>query len=77
MNELVHMISSVYAKYLNHDELKQLIIFYSSPLGKKVAKSTPIITQESMQIGQEWGIKIGEKFGKKNEKRGILPFLFE
>ncbi|MEW7279313.1 DUF2059 domain-containing protein [Aquimarina sp. 2201CG1-2-11] len=70
MNELVHMISPVYAKYLSHDELKQLITFYTSPLGQKVSKSTPLITQESMQIGQEWGRKIGQEFTERMKKEG-------
>lgn len=54
MDDLVLMLSPVYAKYLNQNELQQLIEFYDSPVGEKLAESTPLITQESMQIGQEY-----------------------
>ena len=70
MNDLVEMLAPVYAKYLNQDELQQIIEFYDSPVGRKLAESTPLITQESMQIGQEWGKKIGEEFVEKMEKKG-------
>ena len=71
VNDLVEMLAPVYVKYLNQDELQQLIEFYDSPVGKKLAKSTPLITQESMQIGQEWGKKIGEDLVEKMKKKDI------
>lgn len=70
MDELVLMIAPVYAKYLNQSELQQLIEFYDSPVGRKLAESTPLITQESMQIGQKWGEKIGEEFADKMKEKG-------
>ncbi|MBL56691.1 MAG: hypothetical protein CMP61_05845 [Flavobacteriales bacterium] len=70
INDLVRMLAPVYVKYLNQEELQELIDFYSSPVGKKIAQSTPLITQESMQIGQEWGKKIGEEFVQKMKKKG-------
>ena len=70
MDELVLMIAPVYAKYLNQNELQQLIEFYDSPVGRKLAESTPLITQESMQIGQKWGEKIGEEFADKMKEKG-------
>ena len=57
-------------KYMTKEDLEDLIKFYQSPIGKKFAKNTPMIVQESMQIGQEWGMKIGEDFAKKMKKKG-------
>ncbi|MCK8523568.1 DUF2059 domain-containing protein [Aquimarina sp. D1M17] len=70
MNDLVQMLAPVYSKHLTKEELLQIIQFYNSSVGKKLAKSTPLITQESMQIGQEWGIKIGERFSEKLKQKG-------
>lgn len=71
MDDLTEMLIPVYQKYMTQDDLKELIKFYESPVGKKFAQSTPLITQESMQIGQQWGMKIGEEFAKKMEERGF------
>ena len=34
INELVGMIIPIYEKHLTHEEIKQLIAFYESPIGK-------------------------------------------
>jgi len=70
INDLAEMIAPVYMKYMTKEDLEDLIKFYQSPIGKKFAKNTPMIVQESMQIGQEWGMKIGEDFAKKMKKKG-------
>ena len=69
LDELIEMLLPVYQKYLTEEDLNGMIEFYKSPVGKKFAKSIPMITQESMQIGQQWGMKIGQEIMKKlNEK---------
>lgn len=70
LDDLTVMLVPVYEKYMTEADLKELIIFYESPVGQKYAKSIPLITQESMQVGQQWGMVIGEKFAKKMEERG-------
>ncbi len=70
LNELVDMLTPVYQKHLTIEDIKGLIEFYKSPLGKKFAKKTPLITQESMQAGQQWGMKIGQEFTKKLSEKG-------
>lgn len=68
LNDLVVMLVPVYEKYMTLEDLKELIKFYESPVGKKYAKSTPLIMQESMQVGQQWGMKIGQSFIEKMNK---------
>ncbi|MUU78083.1 DUF2059 domain-containing protein [Winogradskyella endarachnes] len=70
LDDLTVMLVPVYEKYMTEADLKELIKFYESPVGQKFAKSTPLITQESMQIGQQWGMAIGEKFAEKMKERG-------
>jgi hypothetical protein len=55
---LVDKIVPIYARHYTHDDIKQLIAFYESPIGKKLQEKTPIITQESMQVGEAWGREI-------------------
>ena len=52
------------------EDLKEIIRFYQTPVGQKFAKSTPLIMQESMQIGQQWGMKLGLEITKKLEEKG-------
>jgi len=70
INELVDMLSPVYQKHITMAELNKIIEFYETPVGKKYAEKTPLIMQESMQVGQQWGIKVGEKFQEKLKAKG-------
>lgn len=70
IDELTEMLMPVYQKYLTIEDLEAIIVFYETPAGKKFARYTPVITQESMQIGQEWGMKIGEGFEQKMREKG-------
>ena len=65
ISDLTEMLVPVYKKYLSEDDLKELIAFYKTPVGEKYAKSSPFITQEAMQVGQQWGMKIGQEIAKK------------
>ena len=67
-NDLFEMLTPVYAKYLTLEDIEAVIQFYETPVGKKFAKNTPAITQESMQVGQQWGMKIAERITEKMMK---------
>jgi uncharacterized protein len=69
IDDLVDLLVPVYYKYLTQEDLEGLIGFYESPIGKKYASCTPLITQESMQVGQQWGAKIGQEFSKKIQEK--------
>ena len=62
----------IYDKYYTEDDIKQLTDFYQTPIGKKVISNTPLIMQESMQAGQSWGQKIGEKVIENLKVKGYL-----
>ena len=70
MDDLVEMLTPVYAKHLSVADLNKIIEFYQTPVGKKYAEKTPLITQESMQVGQEWGMKMGQRFQEKMKEKG-------
>lgn len=69
-NEITDMLLPVYKKYLTIEDLNELIKFYESPIGQKFADTNPLIAQESMKIGQEWGLNIGKKIVEKLRSKG-------
>jgi hypothetical protein len=68
-DELVEKIIPVYDKNLSSQEIKDIIKFYESPTGKRLISVMPVITQESMVIGQQWGREIGERVVKKLQQK--------
>lgn len=72
VNQLVNLILPVYQKHLTEADLLGIIAFYETPVGKKFAEKTPLITQESMLAGQEWGKQIGLKVVDKLKEKGYF-----
>ena len=69
---LVKMVVPIYEKYYTHKDIKGLIKFYKSPLGKKSIELAPQLTQDSMQVGEAWGKEISEKALKKLRQGGYI-----
>lgn len=70
INDLVILLTPVYKKYISQTDLEGIIKFFETPVGKKYAESTPLITKESMKVGQEWGMKMNQKFRDKMIEKG-------
>ncbi len=70
MDDLVTKLIPVYSKHLTQKDLEGLISFYETPVGKKYAESTPLIMQESIMVGQQWGMQIGQKLVAKLKEKG-------
>ena len=70
LNDLTEMLVPVYEKYISIEDLEEVINFYKTDAGKKLALYNPLIVQESMQIGQQWGEKIGRDFVEKMIEKG-------
>lgn len=68
--EVIDLIIPIYDKYLTHDDIKAIIKFYESDVGKKYISLLPQITQEAMAVGEKWGEKIAKKVIKKLEQKG-------
>jgi len=69
-DELFDLLLPIYQKNLTEADLKAITAFYHTPSGKKLAEKTPFIMQDSMQAGQQWGMKLGEEFTKKLQEKG-------
>ena len=72
VDDLLYACIPAYNKYYTHDEIKQLIVFYESPLGKKLVEVTPFLTQETMAIGQKWGEKLGQDIVNELIREGYV-----
>jgi hypothetical protein len=55
--EITRGIAEVYDRNFTPAEIEEMIIFYDSPLGRKVLASQPEVTNQRMELGQ----KIAEK----------------
>jgi hypothetical protein len=71
IDSFIEMMASVYDKHFSHDDIKNLIKFYESPIGKKLVKATPTLTKDAYNAGQEWGEKLGEAVVKEITKQGM------
>ncbi|MCK5778530.1 MAG: DUF2059 domain-containing protein [Rhodospirillales bacterium] len=53
--------AQLYEKHFTHDDIKQMIAFYKTPIGQKTLKVLPQIVGESMRIGQQWAEQVAPK----------------
>lgn len=58
LNVLYDKMADLYMDEFTHKEIKELIAFYHSPLGKKLASNQLQITQKAMLLGQNWAVDV-------------------
>lgn len=51
---LVDRVIPIYDRHYSHNEIRALIKFYKSPLGKKMASIRPEITKEGIVVAEQW-----------------------
>jgi hypothetical protein len=59
VNEIIDQVAALYARNFTAAELNEVVAFYRGPTGQKFIQKLPLITQESMVIGQRFGQSIG------------------
>jgi hypothetical protein len=62
--DLFKAIAKIYMDEFTHDEVKDILAFYATPIGKKMADKSGVMSQKGMSAGQEWGLKLVEILGK-------------
>jgi len=71
----VGLVIPIYDKYYNEADIKALIKFYQTDIGKKTIEVMPNLIRESMLMGQEWGQKMGpiiqERVMKRFKEKGF------
>lgn len=59
--DMVALVGPVYDRHFTEEEIRGLIAFYETPLGRRTIERMPIVMQESMEAGQEWGEAAGQR----------------
>ena len=59
--QLIEMAIPSYDKYLSDDEIKGLIAFYQTPLGRKALEVLPKLGVELQSQGTNWGQDLGRQ----------------
>jgi hypothetical protein len=52
--EFVNLMVAIYDKHYTHEEIREMLSHYETPLGKKIIATTPVMMQESLQSSREW-----------------------
>jgi hypothetical protein len=71
-NSLIDLIIPIYSRHFTHDDIRQMIAFYDSPLGRKMTSELPAIMQESMQVGSQWGAALSRQIMERLKDHGYL-----
>lgn len=58
LSDVAELMAQVYARNFTVSELHDLQAFYRTPTGQKLTQMTPVIAQQSMLVGQQWGKSI-------------------
>ena len=59
----------IYAKHFTHEEIRQMIAFYQTPLGKKTIEVMPQLMADSVKAGQEWAVAGQDKMEARLKQR--------
>ena len=58
LDDLYGQMAELYMAEFTQDEIQQLVAFYNTDLGKKLADKQLSLTQKAMGLGQSWGMKV-------------------
>jgi hypothetical protein len=56
IDDLMGKMAEMYMTEFTHDDVKALLKFYESPVGKKLTEKTEVLYTKGQTVGQEWGM---------------------
>jgi hypothetical protein len=59
--ELTNEMARLYATHFTEPELKAILAFYKSPVGKKMLVQQPTVVDASMKFAQDWANKLSDQ----------------
>lgn len=72
--ELLNEVARLYAARFTEPELKEVLAFYQTPVGKKMIAEEPKVIDQSMTMAQNWGNQFSDevmaRFRAEMKKRG-------
>jgi hypothetical protein len=60
LDELSGQMAAIYADTFTVAELHDIVAFYKSPTGAKLATKAGQMAKAGMEVGRAWGLKVGE-----------------
>ena len=66
LDGLYDKIAGLYMEEFTQSEIKELVAFYHSKLGKKLAEKQLGLTEKAMSFGQSWGMEVSQIAQKHN-----------
>lgn len=69
--ELEEGYVSLYDRHFSTDEIRQLLAFYDTPVGRRFLDEQPALVREGIAMGQEWGQRIGADVGRTLAGEGV------
>jgi uncharacterized protein len=67
--ELTELMIGIYHRHFTAEEVKGILAFYSTPIGRKVADLGPTLTAEGIAAGQKWGESLRPKLQHRVQRR--------
>jgi hypothetical protein len=61
IEEVNNEMAKAYASHFTESELKEMLAFYSSPVGRKMSMEEPKAMAQGMNFAQEWAQKFSEE----------------
>ena len=75
-DKLMDEVIPIYARHFTHADVRGMIDFYDTPLGKKTIEAMPSLMQESMQASQRWAQQVmpglQEKITARLKAEGVI-----
>jgi hypothetical protein len=68
--ELEEGYVTLYDRHFTTAEIRELLAFYDSPIGKRFLAEQPGLMREGIALGQEWGSRIGADVGRTLSAEG-------
>lgn len=67
---LVEELIPIYDRHLAMSDVKGLVKFYQSPVGRKYVSVQPMIVKDSMKVGRQWGLNLANQVVRELKKQG-------
>lgn len=56
LDDLMNKMADIYMTEFTHEDIKAVIKFYESPVGKKLTDKSAVLYEKGNAVGQEWGM---------------------
>lgn len=53
-SDFMEEMNAIYARHFSHEDVRQMIAFYETPVGRKTIEVMPQLMSESMQVTMRW-----------------------